>query len=537
MSKAISRRRGTTAEHAQFTGLDGELTVDTTKKVVVVHDGQTAGGHPMAREDHLHAGVYTPKTHESDPSAHPELAASDEEVDARTGSKFLKVGQLARAVVKSILDILPITLGGTGASTVEGARANLGLGSVATEDVLPLYKGGTGATTASAARDALNLGDAATRDTVSTSSGAADTGKIPALDATGKLALGFIPTVEVAYVPEAGHAVNADAAITAQSADTATTATSATSATNADKVDGYHAHKTPNPNTIPVADGNGKLDAGWFPTMQADTVDGFHAAQTPTADTIPVAGTDGKLDMAWLPSGLDAALLGGRQVSLTKAPNTIPAADASGVLDASWFEDMDGGGGDPAGYVEYTTPGTYTFTVPEGVTGVFVDVHGAGGAGATWNRYDGGSGGSSSFGGYVSATGGGGGSKSNQNRAASGSGAGGNLTLPYQPRYSDGAEAKNTDDTTTLGGAGSVYGTGGAAQATGTASAGDGGRGAGGGGKTYGAGGAGGRAVAFVKNLTPGQQISVVVGAGGTSTVYAGYRGGYGGPGIVRIWW
>jgi len=534
MSKAISRRRGTTADHSQFTGLDGELTVDTTKKVVVVHDGQTAGGHPMAREDHLHSGIYTPKAHESDPSAHPELAASDEEVDARTGSKFLKVGQLARAVVKSILDILPVTLGGTGASTVEGARANLGLGSVATEDVLPLAKGGTGASTASAARDALHLGDAATRDTVTTSSGAADTGKIPTLDATGKLALGFIPTVEVAYVPEAGHAVNADAAITAQSADTATTATSASSATNADKVDGYHAHKTPNPNTIPVADGNGKLDAGWFPAMQADTVDGFHAAQTPTADTIPVAGTDGKLDMAWLPSGLDAALLGGRQVSLTKAPNTIPAADASGVLDASWFEDMAGGGGDPAGYVEYTTPGTYIFTVPEGVTGVFVDVHGAGGGGS-W-RNNGAAGGSSSFGSYASATGGGGGVYNSGNRAANGSGSGWNVTLPYQGVYADGASTLQGDGSTIIGGAGSIYASGGR-QSDGGGNGGDGGRGAGGGGRGGQSGGAGGRVVAFVKNLTPGQNVSVVVGAGGAGASYSSYRGGNGGPGIVRIWW
>jgi len=50
MSEAIKRRRGTTAEHASFTGLVGELTVDTSKKVVVVHDGETPGGFPLARE-------------------------------------------------------------------------------------------------------------------------------------------------------------------------------------------------------------------------------------------------------------------------------------------------------------------------------------------------------------------------------------------------------------------------------------------------------------------------------------------------------
>lgn len=44
-------RRGTTAEHSTFTGAEGEVTVDTTKGVAVVHDGSTAGGYPMARAD------------------------------------------------------------------------------------------------------------------------------------------------------------------------------------------------------------------------------------------------------------------------------------------------------------------------------------------------------------------------------------------------------------------------------------------------------------------------------------------------------
>jgi hypothetical protein len=49
MAKAIQRRRGTTAQHASFTGLAGEITVDTDKKTVVVHDGSTAGGIPLAK--------------------------------------------------------------------------------------------------------------------------------------------------------------------------------------------------------------------------------------------------------------------------------------------------------------------------------------------------------------------------------------------------------------------------------------------------------------------------------------------------------
>ena len=51
MTTAIRRRRGTTAQHSTFIGLDGETTIDTDKEVVVVHDGTTQGGFPLMREN------------------------------------------------------------------------------------------------------------------------------------------------------------------------------------------------------------------------------------------------------------------------------------------------------------------------------------------------------------------------------------------------------------------------------------------------------------------------------------------------------
>jgi hypothetical protein len=45
MTKQVQLRRGTTAEHQVFTGAVGELTIDTTLDVAVVHDGITTGGH------------------------------------------------------------------------------------------------------------------------------------------------------------------------------------------------------------------------------------------------------------------------------------------------------------------------------------------------------------------------------------------------------------------------------------------------------------------------------------------------------------
>ena len=44
MAKQIQLRRGTTAENNAFKGALGELTYDTEKKQLRVHDGSTVGG-------------------------------------------------------------------------------------------------------------------------------------------------------------------------------------------------------------------------------------------------------------------------------------------------------------------------------------------------------------------------------------------------------------------------------------------------------------------------------------------------------------
>jgi hypothetical protein len=57
MSTAIQLRRGTTTQHNTFTGAVGEITVDTTKDTVVVHDGATAGGFPLLKESAVGTSV------------------------------------------------------------------------------------------------------------------------------------------------------------------------------------------------------------------------------------------------------------------------------------------------------------------------------------------------------------------------------------------------------------------------------------------------------------------------------------------------
>ena len=49
MAKSVTLRQGTATEHAGFTGQMAEVTFDTTNNTVILHDGSTPGGIPMAK--------------------------------------------------------------------------------------------------------------------------------------------------------------------------------------------------------------------------------------------------------------------------------------------------------------------------------------------------------------------------------------------------------------------------------------------------------------------------------------------------------
>jgi hypothetical protein len=96
MSKQVKIRRGTAAEHATFTGVVGEVTVDTTNKTVRVHDGSTAGGNPVALASGANA----------------------------SGTWGINVTGNA-ATATSLSGTLAVASGGTGSATASGARSNL----------------------------------------------------------------------------------------------------------------------------------------------------------------------------------------------------------------------------------------------------------------------------------------------------------------------------------------------------------------------------------------------------------------------------
>ncbi len=51
MARILQIRRGTAAQNNNFTGMSGEITMDTDTKTLRVHDGETLGGFALARAD------------------------------------------------------------------------------------------------------------------------------------------------------------------------------------------------------------------------------------------------------------------------------------------------------------------------------------------------------------------------------------------------------------------------------------------------------------------------------------------------------
>ena len=58
----VQLRRGTTTQHGLFTGAQGELTVDTDKNALVLHDGATVGGIEVANSDVTSTGSTTARS-------------------------------------------------------------------------------------------------------------------------------------------------------------------------------------------------------------------------------------------------------------------------------------------------------------------------------------------------------------------------------------------------------------------------------------------------------------------------------------------
>lgn len=124
MAKLLKLRRGTTTQHNTFTGAEGEITIDTTKDTVVVHDGVTAGGRPLLRQDlsNLPAGSVT-STHLADGTI----------VDADINA--------SAAIASTKLASTGVTAGNYGASTAVPVLSINAQGQVTAASTAPLPAG------------------------------------------------------------------------------------------------------------------------------------------------------------------------------------------------------------------------------------------------------------------------------------------------------------------------------------------------------------------------------------------------------------
>ena len=114
MATELRLRGGTTAQHASFTGATKEITVDTTKNTVVVHDGSTAGGVPLATESNL--------TSEVNNSVHAPGTGLPNEIQTYFNNTLTSTSteQALTAAQGKVLQDITVKL--TGDQTIEGVK-------------------------------------------------------------------------------------------------------------------------------------------------------------------------------------------------------------------------------------------------------------------------------------------------------------------------------------------------------------------------------------------------------------------------------
>ena len=128
MPTVLQLRRGTTAEHSSFTGAEGEVTVNTTKDTLVVHDGSTQGGFEVALADGTNFGGDTDDVSEGSTNLYY--------TDARVGSYL--TGGTSAASLTTLTTSSNGTVGGnltvTGNFTVNGTTTTINSTTLTVDD-------------------------------------------------------------------------------------------------------------------------------------------------------------------------------------------------------------------------------------------------------------------------------------------------------------------------------------------------------------------------------------------------------------------
>ena len=124
MTTAVQHRRGTTAEHSTFTGLEGEVTIDTTKDTAVIHDGSLAGGYPLAKETLANVNPSTLSAITGAATASDDLFLMYD--TSALAMKKISRAELNNAITIEALDNVDINGGTIDGTTIGGTTAAAG---------------------------------------------------------------------------------------------------------------------------------------------------------------------------------------------------------------------------------------------------------------------------------------------------------------------------------------------------------------------------------------------------------------------------
>lgn len=142
MAVQIQWRRGTAAQNAVFTGVVGEITVDTTNSTLRVHDGSTAGGSNIATVSYVNTQVASTNAISSGTSA-VNFAATNGNVRANVGGSTIATIYASGLAVTGLISAtttLSVTgnanVGNLGTAGLVVATGNVTGGNLVTAGVL-----------------------------------------------------------------------------------------------------------------------------------------------------------------------------------------------------------------------------------------------------------------------------------------------------------------------------------------------------------------------------------------------------------------
>lgn len=116
MAKILRPRRGSTTANAGLVGGNGEITIDTDKSTIRVHDGATAGGTEMARMK----DVPTKVSELENDANFTQFAGASATVDANTGTPSVTVTESGSGNNKGLIFAFKNLKGAKGAKGDKG---------------------------------------------------------------------------------------------------------------------------------------------------------------------------------------------------------------------------------------------------------------------------------------------------------------------------------------------------------------------------------------------------------------------------------